>query len=114
MMCSEISGLKLDQRSLEGLEEIKRRKKIADGLHFWLLGSIWVVLLADIRTGLGNPGDIAYNITQFEWEHWRNAMKAIGPIHRRVIQKIAEEQQLDHTDPKQSLFWEQIKHGCNP
>lgn len=111
MTCSEIPNLVLDQKSYQGLEEIRRKMAIATSLTWVLNGSVLLTIFVD-QGGLGSPLGTAYQISQFEWKVWRDAMMSVKPILRGEIRTIAVLQKQDHSDQKQKLFWAQIAQGC--
>ena len=109
MKCPTILGLKFDQKSIRGIEKIKRVNELSTVLSkFVAIGTF-----ANIFLGNKVP-EITFNIYHFDWHLFHDALNEIPTISKSVIEKEASLQILDHMgDPKQRQFWEAVLDGCS-
>lgn len=108
MECQSIDGLKLDNESLRAIEEIRRKRNLAEYLTSTLSSGVLATILTT-----GKPLLMSYNIYQSDFQAFANAMFAVPVILRGEIEKIAGRQLIRSLDPKQRSFWKGIYYGCN-
>lgn len=106
----EIHGIKFDGRSREGLLKIKDILSRTQVLTNVIFSSVWLLILIDPTHGLGRANDIAYNVSNTEWDSWKAALKAAKQLTRDLVYKEADLQAFDHNfEPKQYAYWSQVK-----
>ena len=110
MKCPEINGLSFDHSSNIAIDEIRQKHKLGNMLTIALGGSALVNIFVGMR-GIESPLSISWNISQFEWNAWSNAMMSVDPIVSKRISNIAREQYLIHSG-KEREFWEAVMYGC--
>jgi len=108
MNCPEITGLRFSPSGQEAIKEIRQKTNSAKALSAALGGSV----LATIFLGNGALYS-SWNISQFNWGVWSQAMGAIPNILKSTIQKIAYEEGLKPISAQEKKFWEAVAHGCN-
>lgn len=110
MECPTIEGLVFDQKSLDGIALLKRKRELANmAANALSLGTVVNLLL-----GRSNSLTTANSIRSHDWVMYANSMRTIPDAGRRVIKVNAQMQELDHlNDSKQRLFWKAVAEGCH-
>ncbi len=78
MQCKSINGLKFDKKSIDAIEDIKRR----NNLGAILSGALAIGTMANIFLGNG-PLKSAYSISQADFEALAKAMSGLPIIQRQ-------------------------------
>lgn len=108
--CENIVGLQLDSESTAAIERIKRRNQAGQLLAMALSAGV----LNSIFTK-SNAGNVAWNISQTDWQLYAQAMRSIPDITRNAIRNDAQQMQLTYNmrnNRKLEKFWEGIANGC--
>lgn len=106
MQCTSIYDLNFDQKSIDAIEDIKRRNNLSKVLSRVMpFGT-----MANIFLGNG-PLKSAHNITRTDFEALAKAMAALPAIQRKVIQDIARRQAIYHVG-REASFWKGVADGC--
>ena len=108
MECPKIIGLRLDQRSREGIERIRKAQQLSDRLAVAIGAGTVTTLFAK-----STAPETAYNVMDTDWRLFTQALVAIPAISRERLKQEAALQILDHAgDPKQRTFWQAVHGGC--
>ena len=95
-----------DEKSQEGLREIKHVMAYGHALHTVVFGSVWLLLLVDGAHGIGKK---SWSMPDTEFDSWAAALKAVKPTVRARVYNIASHQANDHyRDLKQKQYWEKV------
>lgn len=109
MNCPNISNLRLSPSGQEAVKEIRLKASASKILHVTLGGSVLATLF------LGNGAIIsAWNISQFNWSIWAQAMRGVDTILKREIQRISRLEELRlGKSREEKIFWRAIAYGCD-
>lgn len=110
MKSPTINGLVFDQASIRAIKDIRGRKELANILATLLAGSVLFEIFGG-RGGFGHPLEYAWNITQYDWHTWSQAMMAVPDILRGSIRLEASKQSLAHFG-KEHEFWTAVAYAC--
>jgi hypothetical protein len=109
MKCVPVEDVTFDEKSIEAIEDIKRRTELAEILPTVMATGVMVNIFA----GKGALKS-AYNIAQTDFEALAKAIAALPHLERVVIRRIAQRQQLDlYRSPKEVEFWKGVEYGCS-
>ena len=107
MDCRAVSGVTFGPRSLEAIEEIKRKHHLSVMLQV----VVPVGTIASIFVGNGAL-DSAYNVYSTDFAMMARAVAAVPAVERVVILRIAQLAALD-TAGQESEFWKQVARGIS-
>lgn len=108
--CRTIVGLRLDQKSIDTLERIKKKHAYGNALATVLSAGVFSSIFTK-----SSPAEAAYNITQTDWDMYARAMISVPVITRAAIQKEVQLMILDYqiaNNPQLLQFWQGIYDGC--
>ena len=108
--CKAISGLKLDQQSIDALERIRTKHAYGNALASVLSAGV----VSSIFTK-SNSLNAAYNITQTDWTLYSQAMKSIPEITKAAVRKEVQLMIINyqlHYNAQLLQFWKGIYDGC--
>ncbi|MEX2337125.1 MAG: hypothetical protein WD609_01070 [Aquisalimonadaceae bacterium] len=108
MACPTIYDLEFDQRSIDAILEIKRKKELADVIPIVFSAGVFASIFAG-----NSPLAASFNVATTDWREFSKAMYVIPDFARNRIEVIAGNQYLTHPDPKQRRFWGAIYNGCS-
>lgn len=112
MKSPAINGLIFDQASIRAIKDIKERQGRANVLATLLPGSVFFEIFGG-RGGVGHPLEYAWNISQYDWITWSQAMAAIPAVLRGTIQRIASfEAEAHFRSRKEHDFWVAVAYAC--
>lgn len=109
---SSITGLYLDQVSLDEIERIRKKSELTP----WISALISVAVFNSIFTK-SKPPVAGYNISQTEWALYAKAMRNVPTITKRAIERDIKMMVLQYEMPgrydhKHAQFWRALLHGC--
>lgn len=107
MDCINLTGVNFGSRSLEAIEEFRRKHQLARMLRTMLPAGAMVTIF------LGNDTlKASYSIYSTDFKALADAMQSVSAIERRVLLDIAQYAALDTTGAE-SKFWVQVSKGIN-
>jgi len=106
MQCVSIFGLKFDSKSIDAIEDIKRRTNMTSILSKLMPFGV----MTNIFLG-GTAINTLYNITATDFNVLSKSVDSLPSIYRRVIWNIASYQAMIHFGNEKD-FWEGVADGC--
>jgi len=114
--CVPIQDLRLDQKSIDQLERIKKLNHTTKLINGLLGANIFLSIFGGkSASGPSTGGGYLWTITQTDWKGYSEAMKSVPVTYRRAIEKEAKVLYLNYDQDKNyklSNFWKGIAHGC--
>ena len=109
MDCQNISNLTLSPSGQEAVKEIRLKASASKMLHTTLGTSVLATLF------LGNGAIVsAWNISQFNWSIWAQAMRSIPHMLKYSIKVIAYREGLcSEISVEEKKFWKAVAGGCD-
>lgn len=107
MECPNIGEIKLSNRSIEAIDEIRRVRQVADTLAVALSAGI----VANIFVGNGLL-EASYTLYDTDFEQFAKSMKGIPAIAKKRVKDEADRAWLDVSNYKEKQFWRAISSGC--
>ncbi|MEK6750502.1 MAG: hypothetical protein AABY83_15085 [Pseudomonadota bacterium] len=111
MLCPDIKGLEFDLSSKAAIDEIQELQGLANMLTV-LIGSSVFVSLFMRSGGMKKPLGAAWEITQYDWGQWSQAMNSVPAILRHRVREIAFREWNRHLSGKEHDFWGGVMNGC--
>ncbi|MBL0521911.1 MULTISPECIES: hypothetical protein [Aeromonas] len=103
-----IKELTLSSRSIDALEQIDQLVDSANQLAFAVSATPLYTIFSDPRSAK----DVVYNINDYDWELYGQAMEGIPNILRHKLNQVVEPMAWSSTG-KESQFWKCVHASYN-
>ncbi|PIE44564.1 MAG: hypothetical protein CSA45_06400 [Gammaproteobacteria bacterium] len=109
MECRPINSLSFDEKSIQGINDVRRFRRNGQVLDKFLTAGV----VGNIFVG-NKPPLAAYQVSQTDWEKFQIARETIPKIVKKSIEDTAFIQMLKHPGSNpQNDFWKGVYNGCD-